>query len=358
MDDSSPRLDTRIAVAATPEHPRQSEATMVELTDGRILMAWIEFSVASDCGLAHIATRVSSDHGASWGEHRILVTSQEGDLNVFSPNFLRLPDGRILFVFFRYHTLHSNAIPSSSAFACYSEDEGATFAEPLPIWKEEPATFASHVVKQLSTGRLLLPVERQTGRVWSPTDHEVVGVLTSDDGGDTWQSPRTWVDLPLRGVMEPHVEELRDGRVLMVMRTQLGSPFKTYSSDDGETWSKPQTTGLACPESCPELTRLPKTGDLLLVWNNGVYDPARNHYGKRTPLTVAVSRDDGSTWSCIKNIEDQPNGCYSNPACMITTSGKAILTYWATTYNEEGDMDTANMHLKAARFDVSWLYEA
>jgi len=346
----------RIVVKATAQYPRQSEASVVELADGRLLMAWIEFSVAADNGLSHIAAMLSSDGGVSWGERRILVATGEGDLNVFSPNLLRLPDGRILFAFFRYHRLDDDVIPSSSAFACYSSDEGETFSDRRDLWKDRPWTFASHVLKRLSTGRLLLPVTRQTGRVWSPTDHEIVGCMTSDDDGESWKSPESWVDLPLRGAMEPHVEELRDGRVLMVMRTQLGSIFHAFSSDDGATWSKPQTTGLRAPESCPELTRLPETGDMLLTWNRGIYDPDRNHYGKRTPLSVAVSRDDGETWSHIKDIENDPNGCYSNPACTITREGKAILTYWATTYKPDGHMDTTAMHLKSAIFDVDWLY--
>ena len=346
----------RIAVKATPQYPRQSEASVLELTDGRLLMTWIEFSVAADNGLSHIATMLSSDGGAAWGGRRILVTPREGDLNVFSPNLLRLTDGRILFVFFYYQTLHSNVVPSSSAFARCSSDEGVTFSEPRAVWADEPWTFASHVLKRLPTGRLLLPVTRQTGRVWSPTDHEIVGCMTSDDDGETWQQPESWVDLPMRGVSEPHVEELRDGRVLMVLRTQLGSIFHAFSSDAGATWSKPQTTGLRAPESCPELTRLPETGDMLLIWDRGVYDPERNHYGKRTPLSVAVSQDDGRTWSHIKDIEDDPNACYSNPGCTITSGGKALLTYWHTTYKADGHIDTSAMHLKSAVFDVDWLY--
>ena len=349
--------EIRIAVKATPKYPRQSEASLCELADGRLLMAWIEFEVAQDNGLAHIAAMTSDDGGRTWDNHRILVGPGEGDLNVFSPNLLRLPDGRILFLFFRYHTLDDNVIPSTSAFICESSDEGATFSEPRTLWNNDTTGFASHILKRLSTGRLLLPVTRQMGLVWSPTDHVVVGCATSDDNGRTWRMPEHWTDLPLRGCMEPHVEELRDGRVFMVMRTQLGSVFKAHSCDGGETWSKPQTTGLRSPESCPELTRLSEDGGLLLVWNQGEYDMAHGHFGKRTPLTVAVSQDDGETWSHIKNIETDPNGCYSNPACMVLSNGQAILTYWATVYTPEGEMSASSMDLKSAIFPVTWLTE-
>ena len=346
----------RIAVKATPEHPRQSEASILELADGRLFMAWIDFTVAADNGASTIASMTSSDGGATWQDYRVLISPREGDINVFSPCLLRLPDDRILFVYFFYHKLDDNVIPNASAYACYSSDECETFSKPFLVWKDKPWTIASHVLKRHSTGRLLLPVTRQTGRVWSPTDHEIVGCMTSDDDGKTWKSPESWVDLPMRGVSEPHVEELRDGRVLMVLRTQLGSIFQTFSFDGGATWSKPQTTGLRAPESCPELTRLPETGDMLLIWDRGIYDPDRNHYGKRTPLSVALSQDDGKTWSHIKDIEDDPNTCYSNPGCTITSQGKAILTYWDTIYKPDGHIDITRMHLKSAIFDVEWLY--
>ena len=97
----------------------------------------------------------------------------------------------------------------------------------------------------------------------------------------------------LRGAMEPKIEQTSDGRVLMVMRTQLGAVFKSYSSEGGRTWPLAQTTGLSAPESCPALLRIPQTRDLLLVWNHSAYNPKFYHYGVRSPLTVAISQDDG-----------------------------------------------------------------
>ena len=47
------------------------------------------------------------------------------------------------------------------------------------------------------------------------------------------------------------IVELRDGRLLMHMRTQLGAVFQSDSTDGGATWSKPQTTGLRAPQSMP-----------------------------------------------------------------------------------------------------------
>ncbi len=107
----------------------------------------------------------------------------------------------------------------------------------------------------------------------------------------------------MRGSMEPKIEELKDGRLLMIMRTQLGSVFKSYSEDGGATWSDAQTTGLRSPESCPLLMRVPQTGDLLLIWNDSPYNPKFDHYGLRNPLSTTISKDDGLTWLQSKPLE-------------------------------------------------------
>ena len=346
---------------ATEEYPRHSEASILERTDGSLLIAWQEYTRSErgseDNAPNRIMSMTSHDGGETWGERRTLLEPEPGDVNVYSPNFLRLPDGEVLLFNLRYLVLERGKPPSLTALVRRSRDEGLTFSEPEPVWTQMPFGFASSVVKRLSTGRIVLPVARQTGAVWTPTDHEVLGVMHSDDGGKSWQESRTWVDLPLRGAMEPHVEELRDGRILMVMRTQLGAVFHAHSEDGGETWSKPQTTGLKSPESCPDLLRIPKTGDLMIVWNDSPYDPAfASHYGKRSPLTVAISQDEGATWTRPRNVEDDPRRAYSNPGCLFTSRGKILLHYWTLVYTDKWRMNSGRIDLRAAIFDVDCLY--
>ncbi len=68
--------------------------------------------------------------------------------------------------------------------------------------------------------------------------------------------------------MEPEVIELIDGRVMMIVRTQLGYIANSYSSDGGDTWSEPGRLSVQAPEAPATLRRIPATGDLLLIWNN------------------------------------------------------------------------------------------
>lgn len=352
---------TNLVIArADEEHPRNSEAGMVDLRDGAILLGYQEYlpgaAGGEDNGLNQLVTLVSRDGGLSWGDKRVRVTNNPGDVNVYNTNFLRLPNDEILFAFMRYNVLAAGLLPVTSMYCCRSRDEGETFSAPAPIWERQPLGCASGVLKRLRNGRIILPIGRQTGAVWSATDHDVLGAMLSDDLGASWHVSRNWIDLPLRGAMEAHVEELRDGRILMVMRTQLGAVFQSHSADGGESWSKPQTTGLRQPETCPELIRL-STGDLMIVWCNAEYDPAfGSHYGKRSPLTAAISRDEGASWQHFHNLAENPRIGNFNPVAHCTPAGRVIVTYTETPYNDRWQMTHDHNDFCAAVFDVEWLY--
>lgn len=341
---------------------RNSEGTMVELKDGRLLMVWQEFEKGpggdSDFFPNRLAAMTSADGGRTWGGRRVLVETAPGDTNVFSPSLLRLADGTILFGYMTYHSFDKsqNKYPPASAFASISRDEGESFAPLATLWKELPTTLCNSTLRQLTSGRILIPANRDLSTKGNP-DHWEAGVYFSDDGGRSWQAGDDWVDLPMRGAMEPHVEQLRDGRLLMVMRTQLGHVYKSESADQGKTWSKGASLGIEAPESCPDLIRIPKSGDLLLIWNASKYAPKHfSHFGKRTPLSTAVSKDDGKTWSAPRHIETDPGWAFSNPGSLITRSGKLVVNYWTCEYQPTGAMSNFPIHLKGAVVDVKWLY--
>jgi sialidase-1 len=340
---------------------RNSEGTVVELRDGRLLLVWQEFEKGegdSDFFPGRLVAMTSGDGGKSWGDYRVVVEKNADDINVYSPSLLRLADGAILFCFMRYHLRPAAGTncPPVSAFAWLSRDEGKTFAPLATLWKEQTITLCSATLRRLSTGRVILPVCRdRTHR--GQRDHWESSVIFSDDGGKTWTMSDSWVDLPKRGAMEPHVEEVRSGRLLMIMRTQLGAIYRSESADGGKSWSKAESLGVEAPESCPELIRIPATGDLLLIWNASKYDPKwASHFGKRTPLSAAVSKDDGKSWSKPRHLETDPGWAFSNPGCSFTSKGTAIINYWACRYRPNGLMSNYPIHLKVALVDIPWLY--
>ena len=340
---------------------RNSEATMVELKNGDLFAVWQEFQKGegdSDFFPGRLVASTSRDGGRTWGGYRVVVENEPGDVNVYSPSLLRLHDGGLLFCFMRYHSFDKakNRYPPVSAFAWRSDDEGKTFAPLATLWREKPVTLCSATLRRLSSGRVVLPVNRDASTKAQP-DHWEAGVMYSDDGGKTWAEGGNWVGLPKRGAMEPHVEELGDKRLLMVMRTQLGAVYKSLSADGGKTWSAGESLGVEAPESCPELIKIPSTGDLLLIYNASKYDPKwASHFGKRTPLSAAVSKDGGKTWGKPRHIETDPGWAFSNPGCCFTSKGTVVVNYWACKYRPTGLMSNYPIHLKAAIVDVQWLY--
>ena len=343
--------------ASTPELPRKSEGDVIELADGRLLLVYMEFGGdGSDFSRTRIVAQESADGGLTWTRHRGITETAPGDVNVYSPNLIRAEDDGILLLFHRNHGKDDGHGALCTLYAWKSFDEGETFAPFAQFAAKQNYSLCNATVKRLATGRLLLPASPAV-----PGDHGTWGkyavtVFYSDDDGRTWREAANRLTLPLRGAMEPHVEETRDGRVLMVMRNQLGSLFLSESHDAGVTWSKPQTTGLRTPESCPELTRIPETGDLLMIWNNSEYIPCfRSHFGKRSPLTAAVSRDEGRTWEHARDIESDPARAFSNPGCRFTSRGQAVVNYWTCEYSRDWAMQDI-IDLCVAIIDWEWFY--
>lgn len=364
---------TTTVAQATADFPRHSGPAMLEHPDGSITIAWIRMTPnddpefpGNDDAPADIAAAVSYDGGRSWQGQRTLVELPEGDTSVYSPSLLRLRDGRILFRYERYHQFVKDQPRCISACVCISSNECASFSEPTLMF-ERSANFmgSSNNIRQLEDGRLIAPVMYAMGNVLqgdgeglAPTDHIMAGCFYSDDGV-RWMPCDNYVDLPLRGAMEPQIEPLSDGRLIMIMRTQLGSVFKSISEDRGVTWSKAQTTGMHAPESCPGMLRLPGSGDLVMVWNHSSYDPQFDHYGKRTPLTVAISQDDGQSWGHVYDIETDPEWEFTNPAAITTRDGRLLIAYEASKYKTltpPGRLGRSRMHLKLTAIDIDRIY--
>ena len=337
--------------ASTPDFTRKGEGDVIELKDGRLMLVYMEFrGTGSDEAKTRFVSQESADRGKTWLGHRVIAETEPGDMNVYSPNLIRSSDGGILLIFMRQH---ETSPPTSTHHAWKSTDEGRTFKPWSVFGKGTTYNVCNAVVKRMKSGRLLLPVTftHETGPGYGGV------VLLSDDDGLTWSEAKNRISLPMRGVMEPHVEQASDGRVLMVVRNQLGSIQMSESLDDGLTWTLPKSTGLKSPESCPELTRIPSTGDLLVVWNNS-YDPKFfSHFGKRSPLTAAVSRDNGKTWQHLRDIETDPKRAFSNPGCRFLQDGTAILNYWTCEYLPNWAMQDV-IDIRVAIIDTPWFYES
>jgi Tol biopolymer transport system component len=348
---SAPDPEIVTVAKSASDYTRKSEGDVIELADGRLLLVYMEFAGdGSDFAKTRLVAQESSDGGRRWGKHRVITETASGDLNVYSPSLIRARDGGILLVFMRQHrpgTLTNHVWKST--------DEGETFTPLSEFVPRQDFSLCNGTIKRLTSGRLLLPASPPQPGNPAETGPYSATTLYSDDDGLTWHVSPSRIALPKRGAMEPHVEETGDGRVLMVMRNQLGKIYFSESSDEGATWSEPWASELITPESCPELTRIPGTGDLLMIWNHQYDASFRSHYGKRSPLTCAISKDDGKTWQSVRDIEADPSRAFSNPSCRFTRDGKAIVNYWTCEYLPDWRMQDV-IDLRVALIDTAWFY--
>ena len=338
-----------------PGNPRNSEGDFIRLADGRILFVYSHFTGGGgDHSAAHLAGRFSHDDGRNWTEEDIVVVPNEGDWNVMSVSLLRLKDGRIALFYAK-----KNSLTDCRPYMRTSDDEAATWSEPVECIQDRVGYYVlnNDRVVQLAGGRLIAPVALHNTPEYEQPDWDgKISCYLSDDAGRTWRRSRDELigTSPQGGrvtLQEPGVIELADGRLMMFCRTRSGCQYVSYSEDGGSRWSPFGPSNIIGPCSPASIERIPKTGDLLLVWNNH-QDVDDAHRDKRTPYNLAVSRDEGKTWEHVKTIEDDPDGWYCYTAVEFVDN-HVLLGHCAGNRA----MGSGLAVTQITRFSLDWLYK-
>jgi sialidase-1 len=343
-----PGVDKIRLLLPKPGNPRNSEGDFIRLKDGRVMFVYTHFTGGgSDHSSAHLAARYSTDDGKTWTTADEVVIEREGRFNVMSVSLLRLQGGEIALFYLR-----KNSLTDCRPLLRISRDEGRSWSDPV-VCIDEVGYYVLNNDRavQLSTGRILLPVSRHNTPQQNRFDGRgVISCYLSDDNGQSWRQSATRQQGDGLTLQEPGVVELKDGRLMMFCRTPHGSQYVSFSRDQGDSWSEFQPSGIISPVSPATIERIPKTGDLLLVWNN--HDQVEPQYrGKRTPYNVAISRDEGKTWEKTKTLEDDANGWYCYTA-MYFVGDHVLLGHCA------GDRRTGGLNVtQITRFTLDWLYD-
>src|SRR5690554_5592660 len=243
-------------------NPRNSEGDFVKLKDGRIMFIYSHFvgESASDFGNSHLAARYSSDNGDTWTATDEIVVENEGAMNVMSVSLLRLQDGNIALFYARKNSIH-DCIP----FMRISSDEGQTWSEPIRCIADKEGYFVLNNARviQLSNGRLLMPVahhvseDRPGNLEHNFNNYGILYCYYSDDNGLTWKQ-KGEVKIP-EGLMaqEPGLIEMKNGDVMMYIRTDSGVQYASYSRNKGKKWSMAIPTNIPSPLSPATIARIP-----------------------------------------------------------------------------------------------------
>lgn len=147
----------------------------------------------------------------------------------------------------------------------------------------------------------------------------------SEDAGKTWtRSADFTVDpavVPGAGTIQPSLWQSEPNHVHALMRTSGGFIGRCDSADNGVTWTPVVPSPLKNNNSPIDTLRL-EDGRLLLVYN-----PARKDVGPKSPLNLAVSSDNGATWTDVAQLEADP-GDFHQPSILRTKVGIAVAYAW------------------------------
>ncbi len=328
--------------------PRHSEGDLVRLADGKLLAVWSRFKNRSDHGESEVVGRYSEDEGLSWGEIESFASISEpehsSNSNLMSASLLSLsPEGgKILFSYMGKEETEPenedfNRKIRSAVYTRFSGD-GTRFSRPRRISDHDHYYVVNNArALQLSSGRILIPtaVALDPGKElgWIK---QSCRTFYSDDQGATWDHGRactlTPQDVPGREyrqltLQEPGLIELKDQRILMVMRTRLNHPYKSLSEDGGESWSKPvPISEIVAPTSPQTLFRLPRSGDIAMIYNNNPLG-AEAKWSERRPLAFAVSKDEGRSFRSRKVIEETEGRCWAYHSARVYGDKLYLLYY-------------------------------
>ncbi len=234
----------------------------------------------------------------TWGEPKVI--SADDGVAHWNPVLHRAADGTIQL----YYKVGKNCA-CWKTYVQTSSDDGESWSEPRELIEGDESGGRGPVrnkILRTAAGRLI------AGGSTEWTEWQCFFDV-SEDEGKTWH--RT-VDLPLpelhteafiqsgqsadnKGVIQPTLWEDTAG-VHALLRSTQGYVYRTDSADGGYTWCPPYRTELPNNNSGIDLD---KTDDGRLVL---AYTPIAQNWGPRTPLSLAVSRDNGDSWEHLTQL--------------------------------------------------------
>lgn len=296
---------------------------------------------------------ISDDNGKSWMEYDVFDTHQ----NVKISNeraLLKTKSGVIILAFMnleeRKNWNWNPAISDSPGailptYTIRSLDGGKTWQDLQKLHNEWAGAVRDMI--ETRSGNVIFASMMMRH---NPGHHTVL-TYTSRDDGKSWERSNI-IDLGgaghHSGVTESTIEQLGDGRIWQLMRTNWGTFWEAFSEDEGLTWKDIQPTSIDA-SSAPGLLKRLESGRLVLIWNRQ-YPEGKDYYplrggdnqwsevrasNHREELSIAFSEDDGVTWSKPRIIaksysvqnEDTGKTWLSYPYCLEMKTGEL----WVTT---------------------------
>lgn len=280
-------------------------ACLVKAPNGDLL---VSFFAGEREGTPDNGIWMSRCHDGEWQDPVRLIYT--GDM----PHWNAVPyvDGNRIYLFYR----KGPSVPEWMPYLCYSDDNGYTWSEGKRIF-EDDNTPRGPVRNKLivgADGSWLIPSSVETALYWDsfidktfdkgktftkhpiPIDHSKGSNLNR---GYLWEGltrRELWendLDVVERwdGIIQPTLWRSTGSNVHALMRSTRGRIYRSDSSDNGDTWCEAYETSLPNNNAGIDIDRF-ADGTLALVYN-----PVSGNWAPRTPIAMALSNDNGATFS-------------------------------------------------------------
>ena len=282
-----------------------------ELDNGDLYLAYYGGAGEYASGTVVYGARLNKKSG-HWSQPRKIVGNPFRSLG--NPVVWQGPDG---LVWLFYVTRFGDTWSTSRIKVKISRDGAASWSDSALLTIEPGTMVRAHPIV-LQTGEYLLPIYHETGH-----DTELIGPDTTsfflryNPSNKKWSSSkRIRSDF---GNLQPAVAQVDDKHLIAYCRrgggyepTTEGYLIRSESRDGGHTWSKGTNSSFPNPNSAVDFIKL-RSGRLLLVYNLNMND--------RTPLTAALSSDNGKTFSHRMNIAEGKDS-FAYPTIVQTKDGR------------------------------------
>lgn len=304
------------------EHPGpyKHPASITELAGGDLYVAYYGGAGEYSDNTAVYGSRRLKGY-KTWTDPKVIAdTPFQSDGN---PVVWQAPDGT---VWLFYVNLKGDTWSEAKVRAKVSSDGAKSWSDSFSI-SDTPGTMVRGKPIVLIGGDYLLPMYHETGG-----DREQTGADTASYFLRYDPSRKTWTETnrieSSNGNLQAQVVQVNENDLFCFMRRgggfgpeSSGYVSRSDSSDGGRTWSKAVDTEFKNPNSAVDLVKL-KNGNIVFVYNDHMY--------RRSPLSVAISTDQGKTFPHRRDIGGGDN-TFAYPYMIQTREEKIFVLY--TTNN-------------------------
>ena len=326
-------------------------SNLVLLANGDLLCFWFSGTAEGDSKVGIVMSRLPK--GSQTWQQTMLIDNEEGK-SFQNPVGFEDRSGKL----WLFHSSQPAKQGQATAVVMdlWSNDHGKSWSKPEVAFSQ-PGAFTRQPIVIMDDGAWLLPM------FYTPTAGISKGAEThysvmeiSSDSGKHWRECKV---PDSGGLVHPDVLKVGHHSYVGFFRSRFADWIYRATSSDGCTWSSPIKTSLPNNNASIQVARL-RNGHMVIAFNNssGPDGPRVGKTGPRVPLSVAISDDNGVTWTAVRDLERGEAGStgekhfpakesrdeYSYPAILQIANDNVVVAY---TYRRTA--------IKVVEFGEDWV---